>query len=307
MHLEIKHKRGVPILLPAVAYLESTKALVSGIPKEGIRHPVATYNVSVQGVISATKELLGDLEKGYPLVGNYGAERILAVETLRGSTKQLLLAMGEHVDACEKIIGCYLSGTDKQKLKKAKKELRDNLGWYERHVMAQANHIKHRHAQVRSITMHDPSLAVPGYYIETAIGEEAVGPDPTVHGKGNTAFSYARETRLAICGLFYISRSLEAVLRKYFGKSESAESKEPSGLMELIERVANFPTAMFPDEYQKKIPSIEITTYSVLISFGRVKPPRIPYGSIQFRTQTVADGVSRTYQIPYLNMNAKNS
>lgn len=306
MHLEIKHHRDTPILLPASAYLEATKDQVSGNHEQGIRHPVATYNVSVQSVISSANELMSDLEMGYPLIGDHDAERILSVETLRGRTKQLILAMGEHVDACEKVIGCYFLG-DQKKLKRAKDSFRDNLGWYERHVMAQANHIKHRHAQVRSIAMSDPRSAVPGYYIESAIGDGAVGPDPIVHSKENSAFSYAREIRLLVCGLFYISRSLASILRRHAGEPPPFEAKEANGLVELINRISRYPAEMFPDEYKKKLPVVEVATNYVHISFGHVKTPRLPYGNVQFRTKTEGDGVSRTFQIPYLNMNRGNS
>lgn len=306
MKLEIKHCKQDPIILPASEYLEATKEEITGVPEEGIRHPLATYNVSVTAVISSIKELLEDLERAFPLVGNHGSDRVLAIDTLKNTTKQFLLAMGEHVDACEKIIYCYLRVSEKGKVKKAKDMLRNNLGWYEKHVMTQANHIKHRHAQVRNLCMHNLEHAVPGYFLESAVGPQAVGPDPHVHGKENTAFSYAREIRLAICGIFYISRSLTSVLQSHCGRIKSCEAKANTELMALIERVTSFPQVMLPDEYKRKLPVVENRANYVLISFGATPAPKIPYKNVTFKTQTTSDGVSNSFQMPYLNMGAEN-
>ncbi|WP_417707433.1 hypothetical protein [Rheinheimera aquimaris] len=306
MKLEIKHPKQEPIRLPASEYLEATKEEITGVPEEGIRHPLATYNISVLAVISTIKDLLEDLERAFPLEGKQGSDRVLAINTLKNKTKQFILAMGEHIDACEKVIYCYLRTSEKGKVKKAKDMLRKNLGWYEKHVMTQANHIKHRHSQIRNLCMHNLEHAVPGYFIESAIGPKAVGPDPHIHGNQNTAFSYAREIRLAICGVFYISRSLTSVLQIHYGRMTSNEAKENKELMALIERVANLPKVMLPDEYKLKLPVIESRENYLLISFGASTTPKIPYQSVTFTTLTTTDGDSNAYQMPYLDMVAKH-
>lgn len=300
MRLEIKHPIDKPFGVPASDYLEATKLNVSAIPEKGLRHPLGMYNVSLASVISSAFELLDDLDKAGQLVGKSASDRVLAVPTLANTTKQFLLSNAEHVDACEKVVSAYLPSKDKPRLKKAKEVLRGNLGWYEKHVMAQANHIKHRHAQVRNLCLYTNALAVPGYFIEGAIGPEAVGPDPQIH-TGNTAFSYARELRVFVCGLIYVSRSLHSVLQTYVGRAPLAEPKETPRLRDLVVRISRFSSVMFPDEYGRTYPVVECGSQNIKVSFGGSRTPRMPYNQIGFQTITAADGATRSFQIPYMD------
>lgn len=300
MRIEAKLDRKLPIQLPASAYLEITKDQVGAIPDEGLRHPLGTYNVSVGSVISSANHLLDELEKIIQQSGREAAELLSKADAVRSATKQFLLANGEHVDACEKVVRCYLALKDKNEQRKAKQDLRANLDWYERHVMAQANHLKHRHSQIRSICLYTNLIAAPGYFIESQINAEAVGPDPIIHNGQNTGFSYARQLRLFICGLFYVSRSLTNVLRTHFGAIADSPSGVTQGLKELLERIAAFPSDMFPDEYQQTYPAVSCTSSYIGLNYGGLKTPKMPYQNASFLTVVGGDGVTRSFQIPYL-------
>jgi hypothetical protein len=299
VRIEIKLERNQPIQLPALLVLEATKDFVHGLPEEGLRHPLGTYNVSVETVISAATQVMNELENLLPLVGESTAERALNAASLRHATRHFILANGDHIDACEKILKCYFAVGKNGKYAKAKRELRSNLSWYERHIMSQANHLKHRHSQVKSLCLYTDKLAAPGYFIESLINSDTVGPDPIVHGKNNTAFSYIRQLRLFICGLFYISRTLSSILSngKSFNTCKTVGNLE---LTYLIERIASYPDFMFPDEYAQAYPDIRCTQNYFLISYNENKSRVVPYGLVHFKAMLGGDGVSRSFQVPYL-------
>lgn len=299
MRIEIKIERGRPIQLSASVALDATRDIVKGIPEEGLRHPLGIYNVSVGALIAAAAQLLDELDWTSPLIGEEAADRVLNSARIRNATKSLLLANGEHLDACEKVLKCYFS-SENGKYAKARRELRSNLAWYDRHIRTQANHIKHRHSQVRNLCLYNFDVACPAYFIESSTGAEAVGPDPLVHGSGNSAFSYARQLKIILCGLFYVSRTLSVIISggKYAGEGGAVDTP---GLAGLIERIAEFPCFMLPDEYGQPYPEVRLLGDHFMISFGRLKSGRPPYGQVNFKTAFGGDGVTRSFQLPYLS------
>jgi hypothetical protein len=58
---------------------------------------------------------------------------------------------------------------------------------------------------------------------------------------------------------------------------------------------------MFPDEYGRTYPVVECGSQNIKVSFGGSRTPRMPYNQIGFQTMTTADGVTRSFQIPYMD------
>jgi hypothetical protein len=299
VRLQITIDRGLPVQLPAVAILEATKDSVHGLPQEGLRHPLGTYNVSVATVVDAATQVLNELEKTFPLVGEPAADRVLESDGLRHATRQLLLTNGEHIDACEKVLKCYFA-SDGNKYAKVTRDLRANLSWYGRHVLTQANHLKHRHSQVRTLCLYNDQLAVPSYFVESSIGSEAVGPDPKVHGPNNSAFSYSRQLQIFLCGLFYVSRTLSTILSSTTASRASASGSETRGLSGLIERISSFPSTLLPDEYGEPRAEVHCSQGHYVLSYSEGKPKKPPYQLVQFKTTFGGDGVTRSFQVPYM-------
>src|SRR5688572_2652337 len=104
MRLELKVDLDAPFELPATALLAANKGELQGISKEGLRHPLGTYSVSAGGVISATLAVLDELEAICRLRAKAASDQALASDALRQKTRAFLLANGEHIDACEKVI-----------------------------------------------------------------------------------------------------------------------------------------------------------------------------------------------------------
>lgn len=298
MRLEVKIKKDLPVQLPAATFLNETREQVHGLPDEGLRHPLGTYNVSVNSVTSSALTLVTEIERILQFSGQKAAEETIQSQLLIASTKQFLLAMGEHVDACEKILKCYLLPLGGNKYGKACRQFRTNLGWYERHVMAQANHIKHRHSQIRALCLYSDDIAVPGYFIESPINGDAVGPDKLIHGDKNTAFSFNRQLRISICGLFFVSRTLTNLLQQK--PTATGNDIENESIRNLLSKTAALPITLFPDEYSQ--PSAELIEKSdyFQLNYGSGRPPRMSYNVVNFQTALGGDGVTRSFQIPYL-------
>ena len=298
MRIEVKINKSLPIQLPAATFLYEKRDQVQGIPKDGLRHPFGTYNVSVNSVVSSALALVTEIDRLLQFSAQDTAREAIRSSLLIATTKQFLLAMGEHVDACEKILKCYLLPAGGNAYNKACRQFRTNLGWYERHVMAQANHIKHRHSQVRALCLYSNQIAVPGYFIESPVNDDAVGPDKLIHGGKNTAFSYNRQLRTSINGLFFISRTLTNLLQTK--TSTNSKDSENDSVRSLLNKIAALPTTLFPDEYDQLYAELLEKNDHFQLSYGRGRPPRMPYNLVNFQTALGGDGVTRSFQIPYL-------
>lgn len=298
MRIEVKINKSLPIQLPAATFLYETRDQVQGIPKDGLRHPLGTYNVSVNSLVSSALALVTEIDRLLQLPLQDTAKETIRSPLLIATTKQFLLAMGEHIDACEKIIRCYLLPSGGNAYSKARRQFRTNLGWYERHVMTQANHIKHRHSPVRALCLYNNQIAVPGYFIESPVSDDSVGPDKLVHGDKNTAFSYNRQLRISINGLFFISRTLTNLLQPK--ASTNSKDSENDSVRQLLNRIATLPTTLFPDEYGQPYAELLEKNDYFQLSYGRGRPPRMPYDLVSFQTAIGGDGVTRSFQIPYL-------
>lgn len=298
MRLEISLKQGEPLGLPLGCYLEATKSLVAGVPREGLRHPLAIHSLSLSETLNAARALLDALAECEPFSGEEAARRVLGSKEVTEFTRRFLLANAEHIDACEKVLGCYFAG-NVDVTRRAKIDLRKSLGTYGKHVLVQANHIKHRHSIVRNTVLYGTALASPGYYLESGLGEQLIGPDPIVHWNGASAFSYARELRLFVCGLLFVSRCVRSILERYRGKLVLAEPDENAAFRSVARRVSEFCAIMFPDEVDADYPDVRVSDNKATISIGSIRAPRIPYGDIRFTTQCGGDGMSNTFKLPY--------
>ena len=116
---------------------------------------------------------------------------------IRDATDSLLDALMEHFDDCENVLDCYL-GKESQKLKKK------IVKWkiYRDHVGKIVNQIKHQQRRVRTILFYGPDWAVPGYFIEGPLPGKIIGPDPSIHPGGDTAFSFRRNLLFHLWGLY---------------------------------------------------------------------------------------------------------
>jgi hypothetical protein len=302
MRLQLKIDPSTAFQLPAAAFLVATKDDAQGLPNEGLRHPLGIYNVSAANAISATLNVIAELDIVFQMEGKTASEYVVKEDRLRQLTKTLLLANGDHIDACEKVLKCYAQNDNGKVFRKIKDNFRSSLSPYEKHVMVQANHLKHRHSQIRSICLYTDSLVVPGYFVESSINSETVGPDPLIHGSSNTAFSYSRQLRLSVCGLLFVSRSLTALLSELSPKAPRGALAHDVNLMAMIERVAQLPEAMLPDEYAQEYPLVRKGAERIYVNYGGARKPKMLYNVIQVSTGFSGDGVTRSFQLPYLKV-----
>lgn len=298
MRIELRFPVGEKALLPVVSYLEATKESVSSVPERGLRHPLSAYNVSAGSAIFALSDVVSQIEKLSPLVTEAAADAVTSCAGLKAATTRFLQAYDEHLDACQNVLCAYIDESGKKNRSKALREFKETLGSYGKHISVQANHIKHRQCTVRLMSLYAPPIVVPAYYVEGVVDTDAIGPDPVIHGNSNTAFSYAREIRLAVCGLFYISRCVLSTLERYVGHVTWNSVSETDGLMSLVERVSYLPIHMLPDEYSKPRAYVAREGHNFHISYGQVKQ-RIPYGTVRFKVAFQGDGVTRSFKMPY--------
>ena len=69
----------------------------------------------------------------------------------------------------------------------------------------------------------------------------------------------------------------------------------------LLNKIFNFDAPYFPDEYEKPSCIIKKSNKTYKISCGEKNKEKPPYINVSFQVVTVADGVTRSFGMPYMN------
>lgn len=270
-----------------------------------LRHPFAIYNISMNAVLANFKNLLRALES---YRNDQSARELSDKEINRNliiSTDQYLDSIMEHCDDCLSIIKSFFPSEEDKKYKKACRNFNQSIRTFRDHIAKQVNHIKHSQARIRLIVFYNETVSVPGYYIEGIHTNGTVGPHPDIHPGGNSAFSYYREIRYALCGLLFISDLLADTLNKFLPENVAPVEKfevnsDKDTLAEVFKDIAIMPFVFFPDEYNKAIPSIRLTDNQRIIRYPSqiAKPQKLP-ANMKITTEFQGDGVSKSFKMPY--------
>jgi hypothetical protein len=279
--------------------------------KRESRHPFALYNTSLWNVGLRLRRVLETL------LDQKGIVDYLTTNAPQWHTEMIerydafLDALMEHTEDCENVLRCLF---ENESLYKISTQVRNYLGAtrkYRKHIGLVVNRIKHNQGRVRLVFLAQDAALIPGYYVEGLDGNGTVGPSIWVHKDGATAFSFHRDLRYHICGVFGISTNLSECVRTIVGMkdmpTQESQHKKRDDLSHGIELLAQTPATVFPDEVAKPWPEVTISqdeasaVRQVTIRFpSPVSKATFPYTSFEVRTGLHVDGRSRDFRLPYL-------
>lgn len=288
---------------------------------DALRHPLATYNLSIHRVVEAFRAVLDQLKQLDAAETTDSGTFQFDPEPLLTAQKELLDSLAAHIDDGYQILrALYPAAQLKRDVRfadrwleeaghgKVMRPYKDAVTPYRQTFIPIVNHIKHATGRLRACVFYDDRQRIGGYILETADRKGVVGPDPTIH-PGNTAFSLNRDLRYHFCHLYDVGEALKQALvraaeRDYKIALVVAPVAAPDVNWEQIaERIGNLPLWFFPDEALKSTPVVLFTrsgSDSILsVEETRAVVPFVPR-TMHVRATWKGDGVTRTWRVPYM-------
>lgn len=293
----------------AVRALESARDVETYHARLRLRHPLAIYNISLSQVVGRFSSALTELEKLRHITG-FGGERDAKEEAFLAALDSLLDALVEHFDDCNNVLRCFFQNEADPRYKKSYSQFKAATRSYRDHVAKIVNRIKHSQGRLRSVLFSWPGGDSVGYFVEGVNTEGVVGPDEDIHPGGSTAFSVARDFRLHLCGIYFVSTHLAQAIYEASGVRPDGKHVSAQGvdaLATVIRGVSCVPPVFFPDEMKKAIPSVKMASDGgVTISCGKDNRERATsFPSAHVKVRFMGDGITRQFRIPYLGQSAR--
>jgi len=273
----------------------------------GVRHPLASYNVSILNVAKRILSTLNVLEEAQNMRAFESPKNKDWEAPLTEATDHMLDALMEHMDDCGGILRSFFPSSSDVNFKKIFNEFKKSVDPYRNHIGAIVNYIKHNQGRLRSISFSWSDGSSLGYFVEGPIAGGGLGPVSTIHPTGNTAFSYNRDIPYHICNLYAVSANLASALYSVDKKLVASKKQpktvgNPSELSQVLDKAASLPMFFFEDELSKGVPKITTGSKYFTIDYpaNKAKPNAPPGGSriaISFR----GDGVTSSFKMPYFN------
>ena len=285
----------------------------------GLKHPLALFNTSFNKI----EESLQDFFKIYSgitfeqLRQTQGGD--IPVREIIKSYKSYLYSLREYLDDCYHIAKSFIASDTKHK------DDRNQYNWllknaqvpavqsflsatddYKRFIDQIVNALKHNNAVLNGIIFFDESAKefYLGYYVANVVNER-YEPVQAIHADyqgEHTAFSFGRDMRLNMYHAFAIAEELLNMI-----KNLSIQVVIPSKSLPISEKketlfkgIMDLPRTFFPDEYEKPIPSIAITSDRLLKleypSMLSLKPLPRPHSVMLYHSP---DGKTRNFALLY--------
>lgn len=299
LHAQVTSTNG---LFPKALYaLYAARNVVTFESLYGLRPPLGVYNVSLSAVLARFEKVVAELdsfERAFTPDGRLDNTSASLLEAM----DHLLDSLFEHTEDCDKIIKSFFPKMDKL-ANGVLDGFRESIFPYRDHVARIANHIKHDQGRLRAIVFSGGNFCYPGYFVEGVVKEGVVGPTPKVHRTSNTAFSFNRDLRFHIAGLYFcgthLAHTVNEVARvRPLKFDEPKESKER--LERVLEKVAKLQQVVFPDEINLTPVQVKQRGTGFEIAMGGAVrgAKRMPSARIQILHY--GDGVTKSFKAPYL-------
>lgn len=277
------------------------------------RHPAAIYKMSASKIGQALDRLIHVLDEipQIHIQANSQFESNWRDDFLSG-LKIFLYSMMEHFDDCRNILNCFTSPEEgSKKRKKRFKNFESCVASYRDHIGKVVNFLKHNQCHLRAFTIANSQEFNLGYYVEGVHPDGAIGPEPTIHKFGDTAFSIARDLPMHILFLYRISEALASSIMSITGISEyyysDKDDKENELWKSRIEYISKLPKRYYKDEISRPSPIIEFqengASTAVRMSYVPSSKKRaiVAVGTGRSQMITSGDGHSTKFVLPYHN------
>jgi hypothetical protein len=286
----------------AIRTLDAATPLYHG--SHGFRHPLGLYSNSLSMVTERLARVIQAMPPSWTSLARL--EEPWERELLE-CYDHLLDALMEHLDDLGSIMLCFFDSTEARNASAANRQFRSATGDYRTHLGKLDNKIKHHQARLRILIVEHRDQYVPGYFAETSDGQ-AVGPDPTVHEHGRTAFSFSRDLRLHVVNLIFASQALAEAMGQLEGTPQIYEPpapRLPDLLLDAMHAIASMPREVYPDEARKPWPQLLVTRdheggATVLAELpGTTESPAAIARPFHVTVHYRGDGSTRAFRLPY--------
>ena len=220
---------------------------------------------------------------------------------------KLLYALAEHLDDCENVLRCFL-GPGKKKDDETMRAYKKAVDGYRERVDKCVNQVKHNQGRLRSIAFVSAKAAHLGYFVEGADKEGRIGPVHRIHRGGNTAFSFSRDLRYHLWGVYMVSEHLAEAIESVTKDKESAPIAlkfDVDRIVRIAESVSQLPMVFFPQEVSQPVPTVRLegqesgqTTLVLAMPDPDASVGSVPPGSRIILTYR-GDGATTQYRLLY--------
>lgn len=329
MRIERSIKKNGTLAPSAINLLRQIQSQHQFLHERARRSPLAVYNVSVEQLLSDFVAVLD----AYQETADFIATKRKAApggdthyESLLAAQKSLIHSLQAHIDDCYSILASLVDPTT---VRTNASTIRFTDKWLDRvgfptilqfrdavsecrndRLAPLVNGLKHRQNRLRGLYFENANEVRLGYYLEEPDVNGVIGPSAAIHEDSNSAFSFAKDLRLAAFNVYRLSEALvdavSGALRHYHGVTLQPEltKNENDNWSSVIGRVVGIKPLVFPDEIDKPYPYFSLTkdhedTELVMIYPVTLIPLRFPQG-MKINWLSKGDGVSRTFRIPYV-------
>ncbi|WP_454018457.1 hypothetical protein [Azospirillum sp. Marseille-Q6669] len=276
--------------------------------KHGFRHPFARYSTSIDSIVHHLGSTISSYEKVKLSHTQIDKDGEWANELI-SNQKQLLYTIAEHFDAIDEVIFSFFENKQDYLRNKRVKSFFSLISKYKDRARIPVNRMKHNGSNIRAIIFYGNGNIVPGYFIEGIVGEGFIGPDTNVHKDGNSAYSFARDLRLHIFHIYYISRQLSHLIEQLNKPvSPNKFNVKCYWIEDFARRINNIHDAYYFDEVKLPNPSIKIgksiSRTRIELTYRSSQPKPVHVVSIigqpwRYRVHFGGDGVTDIFKAPY--------
>lgn len=223
-----------------------------------LSHPADVFLLTFRDAIDSIANLAASTNKvtENSILGQTPSNEELS--EIRRQIFELLFYTGNFVEGCQSIIKSIFPQGDKQ-FQKAARKFKENVESYTSHVSQLINKVKHQHKRPRVFTFTSGGNIIVGYYLEGALRNGLLGPDPELHKNYigmRTGFSLNRIIPYHLCNLYYVSACLESIVNIKSQKKISIAQVDNGFIKKALAEVERMSCTLLPDEFGKPLPII---------------------------------------------------
>jgi len=289
--------------------------------QHALRHPLATYNISLQQVANELRRVLDYHDAMRRCWKEQGPSRTepQPYTELLSAQKDLIYSLREHIDDCHLILqslvnpaGVSVSEPGADVFLRAVKFptlttfFQPLKPFMDDYLLPMANRLKHKQGRLRGCMFFNDSEIRLGYFLEELDNKEVAGPSETLH-PGNTAFSFARELRLSLFHVYFASERLVKAITGALRSMHQCSLAQPGALTysnlswrQIVRRISELPLAVFPQEVQLPFPDVKLTKEELVLEY-LAQNRRLDFPeTMRILMSTQGDGVTTSFRLPYL-------
>jgi hypothetical protein len=224
------------------------------------------------------------------------------------SFESVLYALLEHVDDCRNILRALFDSPASFKSNRSVRKYDEKVRLYRDHLGSVVNAIKHRQGRLRGVSVLNPQLLIPGYYVETAHPDGMIGPDKYIHDNGDTAFSCYENCRYHFVNLFrcayLLNEAVSSTVSLAPARSPYSDQSEQKKFLEVARRISSLPNTCFLDESFKPAASVQMLSppgnpETFELKLAKDALARRTLNGFMVKLSFRGDGVSRNFKLPY--------